>query len=135
MPQFPGCENVEDGFKRDKCAQEELLKFVYMNMKYPKEARANNVQGMVVVSFIIDKEGNVLKPEIVRAIGGGCDEEVLRVVGEMPKWIPGKQRGKNVNVQFNLPVRFKLEDNNNKPTASVNQIHSKISNYNKFFHH
>jgi TonB family protein len=109
MPRFPGCEEVEDGFDREKCAQTKMLEFIYNNLQYPKEAAKNDIEGMVVVKFVVGKDGSILKPEIIRAIGGGCDEEVLRVVGEMPKWIPGKQRGKNVNVQFNLPIRFKLD--------------------------
>lgn len=109
MPRFPGCEEIGDRNDREKCAQTKMLEFIYKNLKYPKAAATENIEGMVVVKFVVGKDGVLFNPEIIRAIGGGCDEEVLRVVNQMPKWIPGKQSGKHVNVQFNLPVRFKLE--------------------------
>ena len=111
MPRFPGCTSDSKNIAELKaCADKEMLMFVYENIAYPKSARADKIEGIVVVQFIVDKNGNVVNPKILRSIGGGCDEEVLRIVDLMPKWIPGKQRGQNVNVQFNLPVRFKIED-------------------------
>ncbi len=108
MPRFSDCQN-EEGFEFD-CAQKEMLNFIYSNIKYPQEARDKNLQGIVVCRFIVDKNGNVTTPEIVRSLGGGCDEEVLRVVNSFPQWQPGAQGGKKVNVYYNLPVKFKLED-------------------------
>jgi len=64
---------------------------------------------MVVVSFVVEKDGSVTDPKILRDLGGGCGKEALRIVQAMPKWVPGKQRNQPVRVQFNLPVRFKLE--------------------------
>jgi protein TonB len=63
----------------------------------------------VYVSFVVDSKGNVTDVKILRGIGGGCDEEALRVVKMMPKWHPGKQNGKNVRVLFNMPIYFKLQ--------------------------
>lgn len=60
------------------------------------------------VTFVVEKDGSITNPRIIRDIGGGCGDEVLRVVNAMPKWKPGKNRGKSVRVQFNLPVSFKL---------------------------
>ncbi|MEM9822138.1 MAG: TonB family protein [Bacteroidota bacterium] len=108
MPKFPGCEPNEGEIDYKKCADQKMLEFVYQNIKYPKKARENGIEGIVVVRFIVDTEGNVVKPEIVRSIGGGCDEAVLDIVKQMPKWIPGEQNGEKVDVYFNLPVRFKL---------------------------
>ncbi|MBL4715862.1 MAG: hypothetical protein COA57_15655 [Flavobacteriales bacterium] len=95
MPEFKG-------------GQSALFRYLADNIKYPSQAKANGIQGRVYVSFVIDKTGNVTNAKILRGIGGGCDQESLRVVNAMPKWIPGKQRGKLVVVQYNLPIRFKL---------------------------
>lgn len=110
MPRFPGCEEEQTDFAAKKaCADKKMLEFIYTNIKYPKVARDASVEGMVVVSFVVTKEGKTVNPKIIKAIGGGCDEEVLRIFGQMPTWVPGKQRGRNVNVEFKLPIRFKLE--------------------------
>lgn len=108
MPMFPGCEDKPKD-DRKQCAEEKLLKFIYKNIKYPAIARENNIQGTVVASFVIEKDGSITDAKILRDIGGQCGDEALRVVNMMPKWTPGKQRGRAVRVQFNLPVRFKLE--------------------------
>ena len=109
MPRFPGCEDMAGETDEKKaCADKKMLEFVYQNIRYPKEAREKGIEGMAVVSFIVGKDGVIREPKIVRGIGGGCDEEVLRMANLMPQWIPGKQRGRVVDVQFNLPVRFKL---------------------------
>jgi len=86
-----------------------MLKFIYSNIKYPAIARDNGVDGTVYVSFVVEKDGSITSVKVVRDIGGGCGEEAMRVVKMFPKWNPGKQRGRPVRVQFNLPVKFKLE--------------------------
>ncbi len=121
MPRFPGagCENSElDIAARKECADRAMLEFIYKNLKYPKAARDAGVEGTTVVSFVVDKSGKIRDAKMVRDFGRGTNEEVLRVVGEMPDWIPGKQRGQAVNVQFNLPVRFKLDAS--EPKAAEN---------------
>ncbi len=109
MPAFPGCEDVADKDARKKCADEKMLQYVYKNIKYPPIARENGVEGMVVIQFVVEKNGEITGAKIVRDIGAQCGNEALRVVNKMPTWNPGKQRGRAVRVQFNLPVRFKLE--------------------------
>lgn len=114
MPRFPGCEEgTMTNEERKKCAQQKLLEFVYENIHYPEAAKANNITGMVVVKFIVDSEGRVINPEIVRDIGGGCGEEAVRVVKLMNnqniRWVSGKQDGQNVSVIFNLPIKFQLK--------------------------
>lgn len=108
MPRFPGCED-KTGDIRKECSQKELLMFIYKNIKYPKEARDKDIEGTVVSRFVIGKEGKVRDAKIVRSIGGGCDEAVLEIVAQMPGWIPGVKDGEKVAVEFNLPVKFKLE--------------------------
>ncbi len=96
QPSFPG----GDG---------KLLEFLGKNIKYPSLAKENNIQGMVVLTFVIEKDGSVSDVKVLRGIGGGCDEEAMRVTRSMPRWSAGKQRGQSVRVQFNLPVRFVLQ--------------------------
>lgn len=95
MPEYPGGNAA-------------LYKFISDNIKYPKEAKKNKIEGKVIVQFTVNKQGKVEDIKIVRGIGFGCDEEVIRVVKRMPDWKPGKQRGKPVSVRYNLPVAFKL---------------------------
>ena len=81
------------------------------NVKYPKEAREKGIQGRVFITFIVEKDGSLTNFKVVRGIGHGCDEEAIRVAKMMPNWEPGKQRGKEVRVQFNLPIKFVLNAN------------------------
>ena len=109
MPTFPGCESESDKNARKQCADKKMLQYIYKNIKYPAIARENGVEGMTVISFVVEKDGSVTAPKILRDIGAGCGAEALRVIKKMPKWNPGKQRGRAVRVQFNLPVKFKLQ--------------------------
>ena len=95
-PEFPG-------------GMEALIKYLSENIKYPEQAKKDKIQGKVYISFVVEKDGSVADAKVLRGIGGGCDEEALRVVNAMPKWTPGKQLGEPVRVQFNLPVVFKLQ--------------------------
>ena len=95
-PEFPG-------------GMEALYKYLQTSIKYPTIAKENNITGRVYVTFVVEKDGSIANPRILRDIGGGCGQEAIRVVKAMPKWKPGKQRGKAVRVQFNLPVSFNLQ--------------------------
>ncbi|MFK8101822.1 MAG: energy transducer TonB [Saprospiraceae bacterium] len=110
MPRFPGCES-EDMTKQEKrkCAEKALLQFIGKNVRYPEMARDNQVEGTVVMSFVVNEDGSISDIKIARDIGAGCGRETTRVIKKMPKWIPGKQIGRPVKVHFNLPVKFKLE--------------------------
>ncbi|MEM8908056.1 MAG: TonB family protein, partial [Bacteroidota bacterium] len=110
MPLFPGCDLDKGAASLKDCSTEKLMEFIYTNIKYPKAARRANVQGTVVARFIVDQNGKVVHPEIVKSIDENCDEAVLAVVRQMPTWIPGEKDGEKVNVYFNLPIRFKLDD-------------------------
>lgn len=113
MPRFPGCESLSTVAEKKACADKKMLEYIYANIKYPSIARENNIEGTVVIRFVINHKGEVGNAEIIREIGGGCGDEALRVVEmmrELPeKWSPGKQRGRAVNVYFTLPVRFMLK--------------------------
>jgi len=95
MPKFPG-------------GDEGRIKFLSENIKYPQIARELGIQGPVYATFVVEKDGRITNVKLLRGIGGGCDEEALRVIGSMPKWEPGRQNGKEVRVQFNMPINFKL---------------------------
>ena len=96
MPTFPGGED-------------KLMEFLGNNLKYPSMARETNIQGKVFVTFVVNEDGKISDVKVLRGIGGGCDEEARRVVMAMPSWKPGKQNGRSVPVQFNLPIQFKLQ--------------------------
>jgi len=96
MPEYPGGEPA-------------LYKFLAENIKYPQMAKESGIQGRVFVTFVVERNGAVTDVRVLRGIGGGCDEEAIRVVKNMPQWTPGKQRGKSVRVQYNLPVKFTLQ--------------------------
>ncbi|RAJ10928.1 protein TonB [Chitinophaga skermanii] len=96
MPSFPGGDQALHKFLNDKIV-------------YPSMAAENGIEGTVFVTFVVDGDGNIKDFKTTGAVrGGGLEEEALRVVKKMPKWNPGKQNGKPVNVQFNLPIRFRL---------------------------
>jgi TonB family protein len=98
--------------------QEALIDYIVKNITYPPDARSKGIQGTVYVSFTVAKTGKVMDAKILRGIGGGCDEEALRIVTGMPDWNPGKDKGKPVNVIFNLPIRFTLSNDTNKDTET-----------------
>jgi protein TonB len=85
------------------------IRFLQENIRYPQMARESGIQGTVYVTFVVEKNGAVTDVRVLRGIGGGCDEEAIRVIKAMPKWNAGKQRGKPVRVQFNMPIKFTLQ--------------------------
>jgi TonB family protein len=91
-----------------------LFEYLGKSISYPEEARKNKVEGRVIIKFVVRKDGSISDAKIVRGIGGGCDEEALRVVENMPSWNPGKNNGKAVNVTYTLPLSFKLEGTEDK---------------------
>ncbi|MFA8450207.1 MAG: TonB family protein [Bacteroidales bacterium] len=95
-PQFPG-------------GIPSLMRYLSENIKYPLLAKQNGTQGKVHLNFIIEKDGSIGKVKILRGIGDGCDQEAIRVVKNMPKWIPGENKGMMVRVSYNLPIKFSLK--------------------------
>lgn len=96
MPQFPGGDI-------------ELMKYLSANVKYPVIAQENGIEGRVIIGFVVSKNGVISDVTVLRSLDPSCDKEAVRVVKTLPKWIPGKQNGVNVNVRFTLPVNFKLQ--------------------------
>lgn len=97
MPSFPGGEV-------------KLVEYIAKNLNYPQEAIEKGIEGRVFVGFIIDVDGSVTDVKLLRGIGGGCDEEAIRVIKSLPKWRPAKQNGVFSRVSYQIPVNFKLDD-------------------------
>jgi TonB family protein len=106
MPEFPG-------------GNARLNSYIAQSIRYPEAARKASIQGRVVVQFVVSKTGEITNATVVRDIGGGCGKEALRVVTAMPKWGPGKQNGKAVNVHYTLPVNFFLEEEKRTEPVAV----------------
>lgn len=92
-----------------KGGEQARIRYLANNIEYPAEAREKGIQGRVFVNFIVEKDGSISNVRILRGIGGGCDEEALKAIENMPKWVPGKNDGKPVRTEFNMPIRFTLD--------------------------
>lgn len=114
QPEFPG-------------GQQAMFQFLGKKIKYPKAAADANVQGKVFLQFVVTDEGNIQDIVVLKGIGFGCDAESVRVLKLFPKWKPGKQNGKPVNVKFTLPVNFQLEESDTKNTSSRIQLDEKMA--------
>ncbi|WP_020535841.1 energy transducer TonB [Lewinella cohaerens] len=115
MPRYmqADCESLATRSEKKECAQEAMLSAIYDNLQYPAIAKENGVEGTTVVTFVVEKDGSLSNIRLIRDIGAGCGQEAVRLVEQMSapgKWVPGKQRGRAVKVQFNLPVKFRLDD-------------------------
>jgi protein TonB len=93
MPSFPG-------------GNEALVKYIQNNLKYPQIAKESGIQGIVYTSFVVETDGQLSAIKILKGIGGGCDEEAIRLIRAMPNWVPGKKENKTVRVQNNMPMKF-----------------------------
>ena len=96
MPSFPGGSGA-------------LMQYLSKNIKYPPVAEENGIQGRVVCSFVVERDGSVSDVRILKGVDPSLDKEAIRVVSAMPKWIPGRQNGQMVRVKYNLPVTFRLQ--------------------------
>jgi TonB family protein len=109
LPRFAGCAD-------EACTNGKILDFVKANLKYPEQAIANSKEGLVSVSFIVEKDGSFSDVKVLRGIGDGCDEEVLRLVGAMVPWVPAQDKGETVRAKQHLIIAF-------KPHKSEPQLH------------
>jgi TonB family protein len=94
-PQYPG-------------GKASMYRFISKNVAYPAVAQKANIQGKVVVKFLIDKDGKISKASIIKGIGNGCDEEAIRIINAMPAWIPASRNGQPIASYYTLPIVFKL---------------------------
>ncbi|RXQ96512.1 energy transducer TonB [Ancylomarina salipaludis] len=96
MPEFPGGDAA-------------LFSWISNNIKYPVIAQENGITGRVYLNFVVNKQGGIENVKVTRGVDPSLDKEAIRVINKMPKWIPGKQRGKPVNVSFSVPINFQLQ--------------------------
>ena len=94
MPEFPG-------------GQAALIKYLSENVEYPLIAKENGIQGRVLCEFIVDKDGSITEVKVTRSVDPSLDKEAMRVIKSMPKWNPGKQKGKPVRVKYTMPINFR----------------------------
>ena len=85
-----------------------LMEYLRKNIKYPAICRENNIQGKVIVTFVVNKDGSIVDIEVIKSVNPSLDKEAIRVISQMPKWKPGAQRGKPVRVKYSVPVNFRL---------------------------
>ena len=109
IPKFPGGESA-------------LMEYVSKNVVYPEEAKEKEIQGRVFIGFVVEKDGSIGEVKVLRGIGGGCDEEAVRVIKGMPKWKPGMQKGKPVRVSYQIPIMFKLGQTNDEYKTTVKTV-------------
>jgi TonB family protein len=109
MPYFGECSQFEEKDQRKQCSDISIMSYIFQNVFYPEQAVIDSTEGTVVLRFVIEKDGTVTNHEILRDIGNGCGDAALEVAKQMPNWMPGKQKGENVRVQFTIPVKFKLD--------------------------
>ena len=109
MPALGPCKSIR-GKERHECTQMEIIKYVSKNTKYPPIAKDAGIQGTVFVYFVVGKDGNVKDVRTLRGVDPRLDKEAERVVKSLPMFDPGQQRGKNVNVQYTIPVKFVIRD-------------------------
>lgn len=95
MPEFPG-------------GMEKLLEYLGKNIKYPSIAQENGIQGRCIIEFVVNRDGSIVDPKVIKSLDPSCDKEAMRVIKAMPKWKPGMQRGKPVRVRYTVPVQFRL---------------------------
>ncbi len=127
MPRFPGCENLDrTGSQKRYCAEKKLREFVSENINYPEQAKVDRIEGEVILSFVVERDGSTSNIAVKSGLGKGCDEEALRLAGMFPKWIPGRKKGKKVRVntlaviEFVLPKEEEPRKKKKKKTASKN---------------
>ena len=111
MPYFSGCTDYQkESMEKRQCSERRLVEFISEHLVYPESAKKEEVEGTVIISFVIDEEGKVETPYILRDIGGGCGEAALDVINHMPVWEPAIHEGAAVKVKLNLPIQFYFKD-------------------------
>ena len=110
MPEFPGG------------GMSALMSYLKDNMRYPASAKEKGTQGRVTVQFVVDKDGSIKEPKLLRSVDKDMDAEALRLISNMPKWKPGRQKGQPVAVKYTVPVMFSLDDDKLEKTSSANGI-------------
>lgn len=114
MPDFPG-------------GMVALMEYISKNVRYPAAAHAKGVQGRVIVQFIVEKDGSISSPKIVKSVDPDLDAEALRVASAMPKWKPGKQKGKEVRVKYTVPIMFRLTGESEAKAEEISKMEEVVA--------
>jgi len=109
MPRFSGCNNFSTKQERTQCSDRKISQFIFKNLKYPKEATEKLIHGRLVVQFVVSKTGKIENIKMLKDPGGVFENEIKRVFGLMPKWIPGQHEGRPVKVEMTFPINIKPE--------------------------
>ena len=118
MPYFPGCIEFENGTEEKRnCSNQRLIAFISENLIYPKEAKEQGVEGTVLISFVVNKDGKVVQHKLIKDIGGGCGAAALKLLNVMPIWEAGKQDKQAVNVKLTLPLNYALKSGDGSDTT------------------
>lgn len=118
MPFFPGCDtNITNLQHRKICSDKALIAFITNNLIYPETAKSANIEGTVLVSFVVDEQGFVTQPALIKNIGGGCGEAALDILRTMPQWEPAENNGTTVKVKLHLPIYFSLHPTEPDPNV------------------
>jgi TonB family protein len=112
MPEYPG-------------GMQELFSYLSKNIHYPKDAEEQQLQGRVIATFVVMKDGSISNAKVVKSVSPSLDEEALRCINGMPNWIPGKQKGQAVNVKYTIPISFRLDKAKEAPKAETNSVATK----------
>ena len=111
MPYFPGCEVYALGSEEKRnCSNQAVVEYIANTLRYPERAKLEGAEGIVYISFVVNEEGKVIRPKILKDIGGDCGQEAIKVVRSMPHWEPGELRGERVAVQLKVPIHFQFTD-------------------------
>ncbi|MBM72154.1 MAG: hypothetical protein CL847_05175 [Crocinitomicaceae bacterium] len=121
MPALGPCKSMR-GEERNNCTQMEIMKYISENIEYPPIAKDAGIQGKVFVKFVVGKDGNVKDVKVIRGVDSRLDKEAKRVVSSLPKFEPGTQRGKKVNVQYTVPINFKFVGSTKSKNTEENAI-------------
>ncbi|TVQ79698.1 MAG: energy transducer TonB [Flavobacteriales bacterium] len=108
-PVFPGCENERSEADREACFQRMMSRHINNNFKFPEISRSMNSQGVIVVNFIIEKDGSISAVRVLRGVDEALDAEAIRVIKKLPKFEPAKQRGRPVRMSFNMPINARIQ--------------------------
>ncbi|HKK88419.1 MAG TPA: energy transducer TonB [Saprospiraceae bacterium] len=108
-PVFPGCNDLDTMKERDQCSAKELLMFLYGELEYPVQARKNKVEGIGVISYVVDVDGRITNIEIPKAPSWDTEEELYRIAHLIPRMTPAKKNGVSVATRWNIPIKFRLQ--------------------------
>jgi bla regulator protein blaR1 len=126
-PVYKGCENLDTDAEKEKCFNTSIFNHVRDNFVYPKKAKEDSIQGRVIVSFVIEKDGNIGRVKILRGVHKLLDDQASNLIKSIPKMTPAMSEGKPVAVQFMLPITFRLDKKVKKEESSLNFLNEKKS--------